>query len=97
LAAAKARHQPAILSFFAEWAIPCREMRKTLADQRLRGYEQLEVDVTDETPDEQGIKDRFHVTTLPHVIVFDRNGKEVARIDRYLSADDFVRALPGGR
>ncbi|MBT2795141.1 protein-disulfide reductase DsbD [Paraburkholderia strydomiana] len=96
--AVKAAAQPAMLDFYADWCVSCKEMEKfTFSDPRvqakLKEMNLLRADVTANNTDDQALLKRFGLFGPPGIIFFDRGGKEVLRVVGYESADKFLRTL----
>ncbi|WP_144110080.1 protein-disulfide reductase DsbD [Paraburkholderia sp. BCC1886] len=96
--AVKTAAKPAMLDFYADWCVSCKEMEKfTFSDARvqakLKQMNLLRADVTANNPDDQTLLKRFSLFGPPGIIFFDRNGKEVLRVVGYESADTFLRSL----
>lgn len=96
--AVKAAAQPAMLDFYADWCVSCKEMEKfTFSDPRvhakLKQMNLLRADVTANNADDQALLKRFGLFGPPGIIFFDRGGKEVLRVVGYESADKFLRSL----
>ncbi|WP_233851580.1 protein-disulfide reductase DsbD [Paraburkholderia sp. HD33-4] len=90
--------QPAMLDFYADWCVSCREMEKfTFSDPRvqakLKQMNLLRADVTANNTDDQALLKRFNLFGPPGIIFFDQGGKEVLRVVGYESADKFLRTL----
>lgn len=95
-----ARGRPALLDFYADWCVSCKEMeRYTFSDARvqarLREMVLLQADVT--TNDAEGIAllKRFRLFGPPGIIFFDRNGREIQglRVIGFQAADKFAPVL----
>ncbi|WP_096722772.1 protein-disulfide reductase DsbD [Paraburkholderia acidicola] len=96
--AVAASNQPAMLDFYADWCVSCKEMEKfTFSDPRvqarLKQMALLRADVTANNSDDQALLKRFKLFGPPGIIFFDRSGKEVLRVVGYESADVFLRSL----
>ncbi|WP_133651036.1 protein-disulfide reductase DsbD [Paraburkholderia flava] len=90
--------QPAMLDFYADWCVSCKEMEKfTFSDPRvqarLKQMNLLRADVTANNTDDQALLKRFKLFGPPGIIFFDRSGKEVLRVVGYQPADQFLRSL----
>jgi thiol:disulfide interchange protein DsbD len=90
--------RPAMLDFYADWCVSCKEMeRLTFSDPRVHArLEQLDLlraDVTANNADDQLLLKRFKLFGPPGIIFFDRSGNEVLRVVGYESADVFLRRL----
>lgn len=96
--AVKTAAQPAMLDFYADWCVSCKEMEKfTFNDPRVQARLQqlnlLRADVTANNPDDQALLKRFRLFGPPGIIFFDHGGNEVLRVVGYESADVFLRSL----
>ena len=96
--AVKAAAQPAMLDFYADWCVSCKEMEKfTFSDPRVHARLQqlnlLRADVTANNPDDQALLKRFGLFGPPGIIFFDPSGAEVLRVVGYESADTFLHSL----
>ncbi|WP_106284148.1 protein-disulfide reductase DsbD [Paraburkholderia sp. BL25I1N1] len=96
--AVKTAAQPAMLDFYADWCVSCKEMEKfTFSDPRvqakLKQMNLLRADVTANNSDDQMLLKRFSLFGPPGIIFFDQRGKEVLRVVGYESADKFLRSL----
>ncbi|SIT36756.1 Thiol:disulfide interchange protein DsbD [Paraburkholderia ribeironis] len=96
--AVKTAAQPAMLDFYADWCVSCKEMEKlTFSDPRvqakLKQMSLLRADVTANNTDDQALLKRFGLFGPPGIIFFDGEGKEVLRVVGYESADKFLRTL----
>ena len=94
----KTDSKPAMLDFYADWCVSCKEMERfTFADKRVQArlaqLQLLRADVTANNADDQALLKRFDLFGPPGIIFFDRNGKEVLRVVGYESADTFLRSL----
>jgi thiol:disulfide interchange protein DsbD len=94
----KTAAQPAMLDFYADWCVSCKEMEKfTFSDPRvsarLKQLTLLRADVTANDTDDQALLKRFNLFGPPGIIFFNRDGKEVMRVVGYESADTFLRSL----
>ncbi|GAB7521877.1 protein-disulfide reductase DsbD [Paraburkholderia sp. 2C] len=96
--AVKTAAQPAMLDFYADWCVSCKEMEKfTFSDPRvnarLKQLKLLRADVTANNIDDQALLKRFNLFGPPGIIFFNQDGKEVMRVVGYESADTFLRSL----
>ncbi|OLL29595.1 thiol:disulfide interchange protein [Burkholderia sp. SRS-W-2-2016] len=96
--AVKTAAQPAMLDFYADWCVSCKEMEKfTFSDPRvqakLKQMNLLRADVTANNPDDQALLKRFNLFGPPGIIFFDHGGREVLRVVGYESVDKFLRTL----
>ncbi|CAH2807940.1 MAG: Cytochrome c-type biogenesis protein DsbD, protein-disulfide reductase (EC [uncultured Caballeronia sp.] len=96
--ALKAAGRPAMLDFYADWCVSCKEMEHlTFSDSRVRAHlaqlNLLRVDVTANNPDDQALLKRFKLFGPPGIIFFDAQGNEVVRVVGYELADKFLKSL----
>ncbi|MGQ0430072.1 MAG: protein-disulfide reductase DsbD [Gammaproteobacteria bacterium] len=96
LAAAQAAGRPAMLDFYADWCVSCKEMEKytfSVAEvqQDLAGYVLLKADVTANNEADQALLRRFGVYGPPTTAFFGPHGRECRafRLVGYVAADDF--------
>jgi thiol:disulfide interchange protein DsbD len=94
----KAGARPAMLDFYADWCVSCKEMERfTFSDKRVQArlaqLQLLRADVTANNPDDQTLLKRFGLFGPPGIIFFDRTGKEILRVVGYEPADTFLRRL----
>jgi thiol:disulfide interchange protein DsbD len=97
---AAARGQPAMLDFYADWCVSCKEMEKlTFAEPRvaakMAGFMLLQADVTANGENDKALLQRFKLFGPPGIIFFDRAGREVAglRVIGYQNAQAFLDVL----
>jgi thiol:disulfide interchange protein DsbD len=90
----------AMLDFYADWCVSCKEMEKlTFVDPavqaKLANTVLLQVDVTANDADDKAMLKRFGLFGPPGIIFFDRSGKEIAdsRVIGYQNAAKFLNSL----
>jgi thiol:disulfide interchange protein DsbD len=99
LAQRSAEHKPALLDFFADWCLPCRELElKTFHDpavaRELQRFTLIKIDMTsDDDPEVVAVGKRYGADTLPTVLLMDREGKVAHKIDRYMPPDELLPLL----
>lgn len=100
LAAARAAGQPAMLDFYADWCVSCKEMEKyTFSDptvhDALAGFVLLKADVTANSPADQALLQRFRVFGPPTTAFFGGHGRECPqfRLVGYVPTDEFREHL----
>ena len=83
LAAAQAAGMPAMLDFYADWCVSCKEMeRYTFSDPaviaEMGRFVLLQADVTDNDADDQALmQGRFGIPGPPAMLFFDAKGAEL--------------------
>jgi thioredoxin:protein disulfide reductase len=97
-AALGASGKPAMLDFYADWCVSCKEMEKfTFSDPRvqarLKELDLLRADVTANNAGDQALLKRFGLFGPPGIIFFDGKGHEVLRVVGYEGADRFLARL----
>ena len=100
LAAAQSAGQPAMLDFYADWCVSCKEMEKytfSVADvqQDLSAFVLLKADVTANNEADQALMKRFGIYGPPTTAFFGKHGRECRgfRLVGYQAADEFREHL----
>ena len=100
LKAATATGKPALLDFYADWCVSCKEMERfTFTDaqvqQRLKDMVKVQADVTANNAEHQALLKRFRLFGPPGIIFFDKNGKEIngLRVIGFQGAEKFTGVL----
>jgi copper(I)-binding protein/thiol-disulfide isomerase/thioredoxin len=94
-----ARGRPAMLDFWAEWCVSCKEMdRFTFSDSRVRARLKdvvlLRADVTANNSDHQALLKRFSLFGPPGIIFFDAEGRaRPLRVIGYQPPEQFRASL----
>ena len=90
----------AMLDFYADWCVSCKEMEKlTFVDARVRdklaNTVLLQVDVTANDADDKAMLKRFGLFGPPGIILFDGKGQEIpgSRVIGYQNASQFLNSL----
>jgi thiol:disulfide interchange protein DsbD len=97
---AKEPNKTAMLDFYADWCVSCKEMEKlTFSDaavkKRFANMILLQADVTANNDDDKALLKRFNLFGPPGIIFFKDGGKEVSggRVVGYQKAEKFVLSL----
>jgi len=92
--------RPAMLDFYADWCVACKEMERNTFSEAKVGVElgkirMLQVDVTANNDDDRALMKKFSLFGPPGIILFNNDGKEIpqSRIIGYLPPDAFVTHL----
>jgi thiol:disulfide interchange protein DsbD len=100
LAEASAQGKFAMVDFYADWCVACKEMEHlTFSDERVREWMAsaalIQADVTEVTPDTKGLLKRFGLFGPPGIVFFDPKAGELshARVIGFQKAEDFLRHL----
>ena len=96
--------KPAMLDFYADWCVSCKEMEKfTFSDPRVRAeldrMRLLQADVTAGNDADRQLLKRFSLFGPPGIIFFDASGREIAglRVIGYQPPERFLRTLAAAR
>jgi thiol:disulfide interchange protein DsbD len=99
-ALARAKGKTAVLDFYADWCVSCKEMEKlTFVEPRVRARLAdsvlLQVDVTANDGDDKAMLKRFKLFGPPGIILFDASGREIAdaRVIGYQDPQKFLTSL----
>ena len=97
---AKTGGKTAILDFYADWCVSCKEMEKLTfvnpaVKAQLANSVLLQVDVTANDGDDKAMLKRFHLFGPPGIILFDHHGQEIpdSRIIGYQDAEKFLGSV----
>lgn len=90
----------ALLDFYADWCISCKEMEKlTFTDPRVHAEMEkmllLRIDVTANNADDREILKRFGLFGPPGILLFNAAGEEIrpARVVGYQAPAEFLQSL----
>ena len=100
LADASSRGKSAMLDFYADWCVTCKEMERfTFSDPgvqaRMAQMLLLQTDVTASAPEHLALLKRFRLFGPPGIIFFDRAGREIdgLRVIGFQPAEEFAAVL----
>lgn len=90
----------AMLDFYADWCVSCKEMEKlTFTDSRIKSQFSdmvlLQVDVTANNDDDKALLKRFNLFGPPGIIFFDKSGHEISggRVIGYQDPEKFGSSI----
>ena len=96
----KTAGKPAMLDFYADWCVSCKEMERfTFSDPgvraRLGKMALLRVDVTANSSDDKALLRRFRLFGPPGIVFFDSAGREIEglRVIGYQPPEKFIQTL----
>ena len=100
LAAAAGEGRPALLEFYADWCVSCKEMERfTFSDpqvqERLRQFALLRADVTNNLPPARALMRQYNVFGPPAILFFFADGRlnPSVRVIGYQNAEKFLQTL----
>lgn len=88
-----------MVEFGATWCVPCKEIEKVVADDRLYdeitgAFVPLKFDVTEQNERDEALQARYRVPGLPAVVFMDADGNELGRYtNKNVSVDNFGAAI----
>ena len=92
--------KPAMLDFYADWCVSCKEMEKlTFSDPRVRAELDrmllMQADVTAANESDRALLKRFSLFGPPGIIFFDAQGREIPglRVVGYQPPERFLKTL----
>ena len=98
LAAARAAGKPVMVDFTADWCVSCKELERytfpaPAVTAALEPFVLLKADVTDNTPDDKALLDRFDAFGPPTIAFFDSTGQPQKgfQLVGFVPADEFAR------
>ncbi|OYO32590.1 protein-disulfide reductase DsbD [Janthinobacterium sp. PC23-8] len=99
-ALAQLNGKTALLDFYADWCVSCKEMEKLTfvapaVREKMGQSVLLQVDVTANDADDKAMLKRFQLFGPPGIIMFDRQGQEIAhsRVIGFQNAETFLASL----
>jgi thiol:disulfide interchange protein DsbD len=100
LAAAKSSGKPAMLDFYADWCVSCKEMEKftftkSEVQSALSNFVLLQADVTANDETDQALMKHYGIVAPPDTIFFAANGAEQhsLQLTGPEDADKFVKRI----
>ncbi len=86
--------RPRILSFYATWAEPCKQLRADLDKAKNEFGEQVEIYTIDvDDPKNEKIIDQYDVSPIPTVVFLDQGGKVIDYFVGYSGANDLESSI----
>jgi thioredoxin:protein disulfide reductase len=98
LADASAGGKPLIVDVYADWCAACVELdhktyNRSEVASRLDNFVRLKLDFTRETEWVKTMKQKYKITGMPTVILYDPAGGEITRFTGFKSERDFIALL----
>jgi thiol:disulfide interchange protein DsbD len=104
LAAAKSAGKPAMLDFYAEWCVSCKEMEKFTFSRpevqaALADFVLLQADVTANDDTDQALMKRYGIVAPPDTLFFGADGgeKHALQLTGPEDADKFLKRIAAAR
>jgi thiol:disulfide interchange protein DsbD len=102
LAEAREHKKAALLDFYADWCLPCKELElKTFSHPAVAArLSQRAIGKVDCTHDDdvaaEAAKQKFHAETLPTLVLLNADGTVKHKIDHFVGPDELLRLLDDG-
>lgn len=101
LTAAAAAGKPAVIDFYADWCLPCKELDvRTFTDPRvitaMDRFTRVKADLTlANDPKVQALAKQYEIIGVPAVIFIGADGREIRelRLNQFEGPDDFLKRL----
>lgn len=100
LAAAKSAGQPLLLDWYADWCISCKVIEREVltapaVTSQLGAYRLIRFDITESTPEQRALLDRYQLFGPPAILFFSATGDEWTdlRVVGEITAADFAERL----
>ncbi len=103
LARAAVDHKPALMDFYADWCLPCKELElKTFSNpevaRALQAYTLVKVDcTTDDEPAVIDAKQRWGAATLPTLVLVGSDGKLAKKLDHFVEPAELLPMISSVR
>lgn len=95
-----AKGQTVMLDFYADWCVACKELEQfTFSDtgikNALKDTVLLQTDVTNNTPEDIALLNRFKLFGPPGMVFFNQTGQEIAslKVVGYQPPEEFIKTL----
>ena len=100
LSKAREEKKLALLDFYADWCISCKEMEvntfvNSEVSKELKQFVLLQADVTSNSPENQALLKRFGLFGPPGILIFNQNSEELKdqRVIGYMPPQRFIERL----
>ena len=97
---AQARGKVVMLDFYADWCVACKELEEfTFSDagvkNALKDAVLIQADVTNNSPEEVALLNRFKLFGPPGIVFFNQSGQEIKplKVVGYQPPEDFIKVL----
>lgn len=97
---AKTENKLVFMDFYADWCIECKQMEKsTYPDKTIKeifnNFITVKIDFTKQNNYITVMKKKYNILSLPTMIIFNSNQKEIKRLFGYYSAQELKKELEG--
>jgi thiol:disulfide interchange protein len=97
-ARARSRRLPFLVYACAEWSVPCLELDRTVwrapgVVAAARRFVALRLDLTSAEGDAELFAQRYELTAVPTILLFDAEGRRAASLRGYVDADRLAAEL----
>ncbi len=89
----------AIIDFYADWCIPCKELdASTFSNPKVieesKNFITLKANMTKTlSPDVEQLRDKYKIVGVPTILILNSKGKEIQRITGFVNAKEFSEML----
>ncbi|MHB8580300.1 MAG: protein-disulfide reductase DsbD family protein [Ignavibacteriaceae bacterium] len=89
----------AIIDFYADWCIPCKELdASTFSNPKVieesKNFITLKANMTKTlSPDVEQLRDKYKIVGVPTILILNSEGKEIQRITGFVNAKEFSEML----
>ena len=89
----------AIIDFYADWCIPCKELdASTFSNSKViaeaDNFITLKADMTKSlSPEVDSLRNKYNIVGVPTVLILNNKGTEVKRITGFVPAEEFLKIL----
>ena len=98
-ALAKIDGKGAIIDFYADWCIPCKELDAlTFSDETViresKKFETYKADMTKSlSPEVSALREKYKIVGVPTVLILNSKGEEMNRITGFVAPDEFLKII----
>ena len=89
----------AIIDFYADWCIPCKELdASTFSNPKViaeaNNFIALKADMTKSlSPEVDSLRNKYNIVGVPTILILNNKGVEVKRITGFVPPEEFLRTL----